>query len=218
MTGTALETPLSPEARRRLFDLAHRAIEAGLQHRTLDVEEADGELAESRGVFVTLRRRPDHELRGCIGFVQPRQPLALAVSRAAAAALEDIRFDPVTPEELPLLEVEISVLGRPVSVRPEDVLVGTHGLIVKLGGRGGLLLPQVAAERGWDRETFLEQTCRKAGLSPGAWRDPGCQLLAFTAAVLHEAAVPAAGAEPSPAAADGRQPPAGAARDGGRED
>jgi AmmeMemoRadiSam system protein A len=213
VTGPDSETPLSPGARQRLFDLAHRAIEAGLQHRTPEVAEAEGELAESRGVFVTIRRRPDHELRGCIGFVQPREPLALAVSRAAMAALEDLRFDPVTPDELPLLEVEISVLGRPVRVRPEDVRVGTHGLIVKLGGQGGVLLPQVAAERGWDRETFLDQTCRKAGLPPGTWRDPGCQLLAFTAAVLHEAPVP----EPSPAAADGAQQ-AGARGGEGRRD
>ena len=193
MTGTETESPISPEAQRRLFDLARRAIEAELQHQAFEVGEAEGELAESRGVFVTLRRRPDHELRGCIGFVEPREPLARAVSRAAAAALGDFRFDPVTAEELPLLELEISVLGRPVTIRPEDVLVGTHGLIVRQGGQGGLLLPQVAAERGWDRQTFLEQTCRKAGLAPGAWRDPGCQLLGFTASVLHEPTPPGRG-------------------------
>jgi AmmeMemoRadiSam system protein A len=177
---------LSDEARRRLFALARRAIEAHLHGTPFHAGDAGGELAERRGVFVTLRRRTDGELRGCIGFVDPQDCLASAVARAAAAALEDYRFDPVTIQELPQLEMEISVLGEPWAIRPEDVQVGIHGLIVRHAGRGGLLLPQVARDRRWDRETFLEQTCRKAGLPADAWRQPGCEVLAFTALVLSE--------------------------------
>jgi len=177
---------LSEAARRRLFELAWQAIEARLRRTPFEVGDVGDELGERRGVFVTLRRRGDGELRGCIGFVEPQDCLASAVGRAAAAALEDYRFDPVTSLELPSLELEISILGMPCATRPEDVLVGTHGLIVRHAGRGGLLLPQVARDRGWDRETFLDQTCRKAGLPPGTWRDPDCEILAFTASVLSE--------------------------------
>jgi AmmeMemoRadiSam system protein A len=177
---------LSDETRRRLFALARRAIEAHLHGTAFHAGDAGGELAERRGVFVTLRRRADGELRGCIGFVEPQDCLASAVARAAAAALEDYRFDPVRIQELPLLDLEISVLGVPWAIQPEEVQVGTHGLIVRHAGRGGLLLPQVARARRWDRETFLDQACRKAGLPVDTWRRPDCEVLAFTALVLAE--------------------------------
>ena len=135
---------------------------------------------ELRGVFVTLRRRADNDLRGCVGTVEPQFPLGEAVRRAAvSAALSDTRFQPVTLGELPSLTVAVSVLGALAPSAPEGVEVGRHGVLVRHDERSALLLPQVATEQGWDRETLLRQLCRKAGLPPDAWRKPECQLFVF---------------------------------------
>ena len=135
---------------------------------------------ERRGVFVTLRRGADDDLRGCVGIVEPQFPLGEAVRRAAvSAALADTRFAPVTLAELPSLTVHVSVLGPLVPSAPEGVEVGRHGVVVRHDERSGLFLPQVATEQGWDRETLLSQLCRKAGLPPDAWRHPDCRLLVF---------------------------------------
>jgi AmmeMemoRadiSam system protein A len=104
---------------------------------------------------------------------------------AVAAATEDPRFPPVSPKELPELHVEISVLTPLFPIRPEDIVVGRHGLMVTQGRMRGLLLPQVPVELGWDREMFLDQTCAKAGLPPSAWRH-GATLQGFTAEVFGE--------------------------------
>ena len=106
---------------------------------------------------------------------------------AAYAAVNDGRFRPVSREELPLLEYEISVLSplrRVLNI--EEIVVGRHGLVIKQGEREGLLLPQVPLEQGWDRKTFLEMTCDKAGLLKDAWKDPRTDIFAFTAQVLEE--------------------------------
>jgi len=99
--------------------------------------------------------------------------------------MEDPRFPPVRAAELDMLQLEISVLSPMFTIAPEDVVVGKHGLLISHGGRRGLLLPQVAPEWGWDRETFLAQTCRKAGLPPDQWRH-GAKIEAFTAEVFGE--------------------------------
>jgi AmmeMemoRadiSam system protein A len=180
-------TPLTPEDERRLLDVARGAIRARLCGGKPLGGDDTPRLREHGGAFVTLRRREDGELRGCVGYVEPHFPLVEAVARAAvAAALEDGRFEPVTATELPSLDVEISVLSRTVPIRPEDVEIGTHGLIIRCSGRAGLLLPQVPVEHGWDRHTFLEETCRKAGLPRDAWKRPDAELLGFTAEVLDE--------------------------------
>ena len=138
------------------------------------------ELESPRGVFVTFRRRADHDLRGCIGIVEPRFALRDAVRKAAvSAALEDPRFPPVTLAELPTLTIDVSVLGPLSPSSPSDVEVGRHGVVVRHEDRSALLLPQVATEQGWDRETLLRQLCRKAGLPPDAWRHPDCRLFVF---------------------------------------
>ena len=125
-------------------------------------------------------------LRGCIGHVRGDEPLYLTVCECAiAAALSDPRFAPVTPEEIPLMNIEISVLSELRLVSPEQIEVGKHGLFISLQGRQGLLLPQVAVEWQWDRETFLEETCRKAGLPTDAWRC-GATVEAFTAEIFSE--------------------------------
>lgn len=139
------------------------------------------------GAFVTLRRSADTALRGCIGFVRADRPLVDVVADVAvAAALRDDRFDPVTADELESLDVEISVLGPTFRVRPHEVVVGEMGLRVRARGRQGLLLPQVPQEHGWDRDTFLDRTCVKAGLPPSAWRDPSTQIEAFRCVVFGE--------------------------------
>jgi AmmeMemoRadiSam system protein A len=178
---------LSPPARVRLLALAREALAAHFDGRRFAPLEEDPVLNAPRGAFVTLKRRSDHALRGCIGYVQPDRPLAETVAEAAvAAATQDPRFPPVTREELADLEVEVSALSATRPIRPEDVQVGVHGLIVRAEGRSGLLLPQVPQAQGWDRDAFLAHTCLKAGLPRTAWRDPACQILAFTAVVIRE--------------------------------
>jgi len=142
-------------------------------------------LGEHRGAFVTLKKRG--QLRGCIGYPEPIKPLGDALlDSAASAALRDPRFPPVTPDELPDLELEVSVLTKPEPVANiEDIQVGKHGLIIRQGFTSGLLLPQVATEWGWDRETFLEHTCQKAGLPKDAWRGD-VEILSFSAEVFGE--------------------------------
>lgn len=181
------EVELSADARRRLLAVARHAIAAHLSGEPLRHEEVGDELRRPQGAFVTLRRWADGELRGCVGFVEPRFPLVETVARAAvAAATADGRFEPVRLEELPDLALDISALGPIEPIAPSDVRVGTHGLLVRQGGRAGLLLPQVPIEHGWDRETFLDQTCLKAGLPAGTWRNPGVEILAFAATVFGE--------------------------------
>jgi uncharacterized protein len=178
----------SPEQRRILLGIAHEAIGCVLERRPFRNEPpAMTNLVEPRGVFATLYL--DGELRGCVGYAVPLAPLHRAVAEAArAAAFEDSRFLPVSKDEAPRLEVSLSVLSRLFPIHPEAVEVGRHGLVISQGVRRGLLLPQVPIEHGWDRETFLEQTCRKAGLGPDAWRKDA-NLAAFTAEVFSDADV-----------------------------
>lgn len=162
-----------------LAEVARHAIAERLG-RPGPVDEPSLPMNEPRGVFVTLRRRADDELRGCVGIVEPSFPLGDAVRRAAvSAAFQDPRFPPVTLDELPSLAVHVSVLGPLAPCAPEDVEVGRHGVFVRHRERSALLLPQVAPENGWDRETLLRQLCRKAGLPADAWREPECRLFVF---------------------------------------
>jgi AmmeMemoRadiSam system protein A len=183
---------LGPEQRSQLLWLAREAIRAALQDRKPEACPLAPSLREQAGAFVTLTRRRDGELRGCIGYVEAVRPLADAVAEAARlAATEDHRFEPLRSSDLQDLRVEISVLSPLAPTRADQVVVGTHGLVVRHGGRSGLLLPQVPLEHGWDREAFLEHTCRKAGLAPGTWRLPDAELLSFTAEVFGEGEAPA---------------------------
>ena len=178
---------LTPEERHVLLAVARDAIEAHLGGRALRLPSLSGGLARPQGAFVTLHRRGDGELRGCVGMMRSDEPLLATVARmAVVAATEDARFDPVTGRELDGLRIEISALSPLEPIRPEDVVVGRHGLLIGHGGRRGVLLPQVPVEHGWDRETFLAHTCRKAGLPEDTWRRPGVELLGFTATVFGE--------------------------------
>lgn len=171
---------LTPEQRSALLAIARRAIRERARGAQDVTPAADDPVLHTPGAaFVTITR--DGELRGCIGYVDPIKPLAEAVAHcAASAATADPRFPPVTPDELPHLRVEVSVLS-PLRVIPDptEVEVGAHGLYISQAGRHGLLLPQVATEFGWDRETFLRQACLKAGLPGDAWKR-GAEIQVFT--------------------------------------
>jgi AmmeMemoRadiSam system protein A len=177
--------PLSEADQQFLLRLARRALEESVREDSLpEVEVPPGALCEKYGAFVTLHKMG--RLRGCIGYIESLKPLYETVGECAmAAALRDPRFDPVTPEELPSLHVEISVLSPLVEIAPDEVEVGRHGLLISRGGRRGVLLPQVAVEWKWNRKQFLEETCLKAGLPPDAWRH-GAKIQAFTAQVFGE--------------------------------
>jgi AmmeMemoRadiSam system protein A len=177
--------PLSEADQQLLLRLARRALEESVCYDRLpEVEVPPGPLCEKCGAFVTLHQMG--RLRGCIGYIESLKPLYQTVAECAmAAALHDPRFDRVTPEELPSLHVEISVLSPLVEITPDKVEVGRHGLLISRGGRRGVLLPQVAVEWKWNREQFLEETCLKAGLPPDAWRH-GARIQAFTAQVFGE--------------------------------
>ena len=144
----------------------------------------NGKLGEHWGAFVTLTRKG--QLRGCIGHIIGDKPLITTVAEMAeAAALEDPRFPPVKPPELPEIEFEISVLTPIREIKDvNEILVGRDGIIITKGWNRGLLLPQVATEYGWDRITFLENTCRKAQLPKDAWKDKDTKIEIFSAEVF----------------------------------
>ncbi len=156
------------------------------QNRLPDYHTTRPQLLQRRGAFVSLHH--GEELRGCIGQIFADRELCRIVQHCTlSAALEDSRFAPVTQAELPELTIEISALTPLERVRAvEDIEVGKHGIYIVQGSRRGLLLPQVATHYGWDRETFLAQTCRKAGLAESAWRDPRTIIQVFSAEVFSE--------------------------------
>ena len=174
----------SQEERTALIRLAHESILAALEHRNIALDPPTPHLAESRGAFTSLYLRG--ELRGCVGYVLPVSSVYRAVAETArAAAFDDTRFNPVTIEEARELIVELSILSPPAPIAADAVEVGRHGLLISMHGFRGLLLPQVPIEHRWDRVTFLEQTCRKAGLPKDAWQK-GATVEAFTAEVFGE--------------------------------
>jgi len=184
---------LSNDDRRRLLQLARAAVtEIVLHNRILPLPDSDGPLAERAGAFVTLFRAG--RLRGCIGLPLADLTLGEAVIQAAlGAARGDPRFQPVSGVELHEIEIEISVLSPARPIDASQIEVGKHGLLVTRGTHRGLLLPQVAVERAWTAQVFLEEVCRKAALPAEAWKDTATELLAFTAEVFSEREFPETG-------------------------
>jgi len=176
------------EERQQLLRIARDSIAravAGESQTPGSVPHPQGRLAEHCGAFVTLRL--NNQLRGCIGYIEAAMPLSDVVAEVAEkAAMEDPRFMPLTPEEAGQVHLEISVLSPLRLARPGDVEVGKHGILLQRGVNRGLLLPQVATEYGWDRETFLDNTARKAGLPRDAWRDPDARIYLFSAEIIEE--------------------------------
>ena len=173
MTGRVL----SREDKGALLDLARETVAAAARgDSSPEPRNPSGPLREKGAAFITLH--VGGELRGCIGHVEAISPLWESVRDMARAAAErDSRFPAVRPDELPGLQIEISILSPMAPIRPAEIRVGTHGLYVKRGAQGGLLLPQVAVEWGWDAAEFLRRTFEKAGLPAG---DPAATILAFT--------------------------------------
>jgi AmmeMemoRadiSam system protein B/AmmeMemoRadiSam system protein A len=185
--GSRPYTGVTEEEQRELLTLARASIEAAVgggraPKSTLPSSALDTEC----GAFVTLHKAGS--LRGCIGYIRAAKPLRQTVAEMAVqAALHDPRFPAVEASEIPELDIEISVLSPLEEVDdPSTIEVGKHGLIIQDAGHSGLLLPQVATEQGWDRETFLDHTCLKAGLPPGSWKREGVTILRFTAEVFGE--------------------------------
>jgi AmmeMemoRadiSam system protein B/AmmeMemoRadiSam system protein A len=176
---------LSASDKALLHKIARETIEARCRgERPPRFDVASPKLKEARGAFVTLRKHG--ELRGCIGHITGDLPLAETIAQMAdAAAFHDPRFRPVGVDELKDLEIEISVLTPLHKIsNPEEIRVGTHGVIIRNDGRSGLLLPEVATEYGWDRTSFLEHTCLKAGLPRDAWKDKDSEIYIFSADVF----------------------------------
>jgi AmmeMemoRadiSam system protein B/AmmeMemoRadiSam system protein A len=176
---------LTEEDKRLLHRIARRAIEDVARGKPLPESTVEsGALMEKRGAFVTLKKRG--RLRGCIGYMKGIKPLCQTIKEMAmAAAFHDPRFKPVTEAELPDLEIEISVLTPMKRIKDvEEIEVGKHGIFIEKGYKSGLLLPQVAVEYEWDRETFLEHCCLKAGLARDAWKDGKTRICTFSAEVF----------------------------------
>ncbi len=172
----------TPEERRILLNLAHESIRLAFEKLEVTSEPPSEHLAARRGAFTTLYLHGN--LRGCVGYVFPIESIYRTIANTArAAAFEDTRFLPVTREEAPLLTVSLSILSPIQAITPEEIEVGKHGLLISQHGRRGLLLPQVASEHGWSRETFLDQTCQKAGLPADSWHR-GAIIEAFTAEIF----------------------------------
>ena len=178
---------LSKSDKEILLKIARETIQAKVKgEKPPDFKITPEILKENRGAFVTLEK--DGNLRGCIGYIQAIKPLYLTIEEMAVqAALNDPRFPPVSEDELDHLRIEISVLTPLKRIsNVEEIEVGRDGIYIRKGFNSGLLLPQVATEYGWDRQTFLEQTCYKAGLPPNAWKEKTCEIYIFSADIFNE--------------------------------
>jgi len=176
---------LSEGEKKTLHHIAKTVIENKVRGKAVPEFKIDSSiLKENRGAFVTVNKRG--KLRGCIGYIEGHGPLCKTIEEMAeAAALRDPRFSPVTERELPDLEIEISVLTPLKRITDvNEIEVGKHGIYIKKGWYSGLLLPQVATEYGWDRKTFLEHTCQKAGLPTSAWKDKNTEIYIFSADIF----------------------------------
>ncbi|MEO0077412.1 MAG: AmmeMemoRadiSam system protein B [candidate division WOR-3 bacterium] len=178
---------LDEAEKQSLLEIARATLESCVAGRELPaVKPLTARLSEQRGVFVTLHKQG--QLRGCIGYIEGVKPLYQAVAdMAVSASTEDPRFRPVTPAELRDIDIEITVLSplQPIPC-PDSVDVGRHGVVIRKSGRGAVFLPQVPIEQGWDRDTYLTELCRKAGLPAQAWREKDAALFVFTGQVFGE--------------------------------
>jgi MEMO1 family protein len=171
----------------QLLTIARKTLEEYVSNRTVpSFEVKERKLLEKQGAFVTLTK--GGQLRGCIGYIIPVHPLNKAVSDMTInAATKDPRFPPVSRDELKDIHIEISVLTPLRSIGSiDEIEVGKHGLYITKGNSSGLLLPQVATDYKWNREEFLQQTCRKAGLPQNAWKEKGAQIYIFSAQIFSE--------------------------------
>lgn len=178
---------LSRKEQLYVLDFARKTIECKASGKDLPkFDDSFLVLKEERGVFVTLNKKGN--LRGCIGLLSTMKPLHESIQEVAqAAAFQDPRFQPVTRDELPEIDIEISIITPIRRVKNiKKIKVGRHGLLVRYGDAQGLLLPQVAVKNAWSRRTFLEHTCVKAGLPRDAWQHPETEIMTFSAHIFTE--------------------------------
>ncbi len=179
---------MNESQRHALLKVARDTVEAVIRRKPLPKVEADDpDLDSHLGCFVTLKNHD--QLRGCIGqFIADRPLVQMVVEMAKASATGDPRFfgNPITPDELPALDIEISVLSPlKKTTDPLSLRLGIDGIYIKRGYSSGCFLPQVAGETGWTKEEFLSYCCsHKAGLPPDAWKDPKTEVFLFTAEVF----------------------------------
>jgi AmmeMemoRadiSam system protein A len=176
--------PLSEKDKEQLKEIAKKAIESVLFGQSGEAVSPGESLKEKGGAFVTIKKKGD--LRGCIGYIRAVLPIHQTVKEAAVqAAFHDPRFGPLNKSEWKDIELEISVLTPMKKIEDlQEIEVGKHGLYIEKGYESGLLLPQVATEYDWDRMTFLEQTCYKAGLPRDAWKKAGVSIYIFSADIF----------------------------------
>ncbi len=180
---------LDTETKKNLLKLARATIKNRL--KPAETEKINFKFPEIKhGAFVTLHKKG--ELRGCIGTFRSDKNIDEVVREMAlASAFEDPRFSPLQPEEIDEIDIEISVLSPLRKIKDiSEIEVGKHGLYISRGFRSGVLLPQVATEYNWNRETFLIHTCLKAGLPEDAWKDPSTRIEVFSAEVFGEKEFP----------------------------
>ena len=178
---------LNKKEQKTLLTIARNVLEEYIAKGSIPkLEVQDKRLLEKRGAFVTLTKQGN--LRGCIGYIAPMLPLYKAVSdMTVAASTRDMRFPPVTKEELKDIHIEVSVLSPLKLINNiSEIEVGKHGLYISRGDYAGLLLPQVATQYLWNREEFLRQTCLKAGLPPNTWKEKGTQIYIFSTQIFSE--------------------------------
>jgi len=178
---------LSEEQKKFLLNLARETIKAELEKSKLSITCPDDPIYQRKtGGFVTLHKAG--KLRGCIGYVIAYKTMFETIKEMAkAAAFNDPRFPPLQKSELENIEIEISILSELIPVQSVDeIKIGRDGLLIQNNFTSGLLLPQVATEWKWDRKTFLEQTCNKAGLNRNCWQQPDTEILRFTAEIFSE--------------------------------
>jgi AmmeMemoRadiSam system protein A len=180
---------LNTNEKKILLSIAREAITAHLERRQPGYKEIPESLTLHCGAFVTLHQ--GEKLRGCIGNMVGTKALSDTIQEmAVASAFQDPRFPPLEQKELPSLEIEISILSPMKKISDiSEIIPGKHGLYLKNGYRSGVLLPQMASERGWDTETFLTNTCYKAGLSGDCWKDPDTEIFIYSAIVFNETQV-----------------------------
>lgn len=174
--------------------MARKTIENHLKDEKTPEFDTPEKFDKKMGAFVTINSYPSEELRGCIGYPEPNQPLKKAVKEGAKnASSRDPRFPPLKEDDLDSIIIEVSLLTPPEEIDYEDtsdlknkVKCGKHGLIVSKGARRGLLLPQVPIDHNWDEEEFLSHTCRKAGLSSNSWKEGTCEIERFEGVIFKE--------------------------------
>lgn len=178
---------LNAEEKKKLLEIARKTILDKLKKNEIEKESASSEgLGRPCGAFVSLHKLG--QLRGCIGaFTSPRPLVNTVQEMAVSSSQQDPRFPPVQEDEMQDIDIEISVLSPLKEITDvNEIEVGRHGIYITKGFNSGVLLPQVATEYGWDRETFLDHTCMKAGLPPGTWKEEGVKIEVFDAQVFGE--------------------------------